>query len=90
MISTLIAFLIIATITFIAMMTEPDNRLKKKEKLMFLLVFLLAIAMVMFIRLFESKIEPTAMDVYQNKTTLQVTYRDGVPVDSVVVFKQTN
>ena len=30
---------------------------------------------------------PTAMDVYQGKTTLEITYRDGVAVDSVVVFK---
>ena len=30
---------------------------------------------------------PTAMDVYQGKTTLKVTYKNGVPVDSVVVFK---
>lgn len=31
--------------------------------------------------------KPTAMDVYQGKTTLDITYRDGVPMDSVVVFK---
>jgi hypothetical protein len=31
--------------------------------------------------------EPTAMDVYQGKTTLKITYKDGVPMDSVVVFK---
>lgn len=31
--------------------------------------------------------EPTAMDVYQGKTTLEITYKDGIPVDSVVVFK---
>ena len=30
---------------------------------------------------------PSAMDVYQGRTTLKVTYKDGVPVDSVVVFK---
>jgi hypothetical protein len=30
---------------------------------------------------------PTAMDVYQGKTTLEITYKDGIPVDSVVVFK---
>lgn len=29
----------------------------------------------------------TAMDVYQGKTTLEITYRDGVAVDSCVVFK---
>lgn len=31
--------------------------------------------------------QPSAMNVYQGKTTLEITYRDGVPVDSVVVFK---
>ena len=30
---------------------------------------------------------PTAMDVYQDKTTLEITYKDGVPVDSTVVWK---
>ena len=30
---------------------------------------------------------PTAMDVYQGKTTLEITYRDSIPVDSIVVFK---
>lgn len=31
--------------------------------------------------------EPSAMDVYQGKTTLEITYKNGVPVDSVVIFK---
>ena len=31
--------------------------------------------------------KPKAMDVYQGKTTLEITYKDGVPVDSIVVFK---
>ena len=30
---------------------------------------------------------PSAMDVYQGKTTLQITYQDSVAIDSVVVFK---
>lgn len=29
----------------------------------------------------------TALDVYRDKTTLEITYRDSVAVDSVVVFK---
>ena len=33
-------------------------------------------------------ITPTAMDVYQGKTTLSITYEDGVPVDSIVIFKK--
>ena len=32
--------------------------------------------------------EPTALDVYQGKTTLEITYRDSIPVDSVVVYKK--
>lgn len=31
---------------------------------------------------------PTAMDVYQGKTTLEITYKDSVAVDSAVVFKR--
>lgn len=31
---------------------------------------------------------PKAIDVYRNKTTLEITYRDSIPVDSVVVFKK--
>ena len=31
--------------------------------------------------------EPKAMDVYKGKTTLEITYKDGVAIDSVVVFK---
>lgn len=28
------------------------------------------------------------MDVYQGKTTLEITYKDGFPIDTVVVFKE--
>lgn len=34
-----------------------------------------------------SKPHPKAMDVYQGKTTLEYTIRDGVKIDSVVVWK---
>lgn len=30
---------------------------------------------------------PKAIDVYRNKTTLQITYKNEIPVDTVVVFK---
>lgn len=31
--------------------------------------------------------KPSAIDVYRGKTTLEITYKDGVAIDSVVVFK---
>ena len=33
------------------------------------------------------KTKPSALDVYQGKTTIEYTIRDGVKVDSVVVWK---
>lgn len=38
------------------------------------------------ILLFIHLMRPTAIDVYEGKTTLEITYRDGVPVDSTVVW----
>ena len=30
---------------------------------------------------------PSAIDVYRGKTTLQVTYKNNVPTDTIVVYK---
>ena len=43
-----------------------------------LLVFFLSISYIN---------KPKAIDVYRNKTTLEITYKDRVPVDSTVVWK---
>ena len=37
--------------------------------------------------LYLQQYEPSAIDVYRGKTTLEITYRDSVVVDSVVVYK---
>ena len=31
--------------------------------------------------------KPTALDVYKGKTTLQITYKNNVPIDSTVVYR---
>lgn len=36
----------------------------------------------------EQNIQPTALDVYKGKTTLQITYQDSIPVDTIVIFKE--
>ena len=43
------------------------------------------IAIFSFLIVESSQIKP--IDVYQGKTTLEITYKDGIPIDSVVVFK---
>jgi hypothetical protein len=32
--------------------------------------------------------KPTALDVYRGKTTLEITYKDSIPIDTIVVFKE--
>ena len=52
--------------------------------------FLLTISAVIFVALLSSYRNintPTPLDVYRGKTTLEITYKDSIPVDSVVVFK---
>ena len=43
--------------------------------------------LIVFILILIQIQQPTAMNVYQGKTTLEITYKDCVPVDSVVVWK---
>ena len=31
--------------------------------------------------------QPQAIDVYRGKTTLQITYKDNIPTDTIVVYK---
>lgn len=50
----------------------------------YFLYFSLVILYIVTIILLQ---QPTAMDVYRGNTTLEVTYKDGVPVDSTVVWK---
>ena len=53
------------------------------------LVYSFFIWIVFILILIQSQM-PTAIDVYQGKTTLEITYKDGVPVDSVVIWKTNN
>ena len=50
------------------------------------LVYSFFICIVFILILIQSQ-TPTAMDVYNGKTTLEITYKDGIPIDSTVVWK---
>ena len=38
---------------------------------------------------YTTKDEPTALDVYQGKTTLEYKVVDGIKIDSIVIFKDS-
>lgn len=53
-------------------------------------VSILIVSIITFLSAVFTTIElqnPTAIDVYRGKTTLEVTYKNGVAIDSTVVFK---
>ena len=53
----------------------------------FFLGLMLASGIIGMSLLFYNRECPSAIDVYRGKTTLEITYKDGVPINSVVVFK---
>lgn len=46
------------------------------------------IAFITAVLLTIELLNPTAIDVYRGRTVLEITYRNGVPIDSAVVFKK--
>ena len=80
-------YLIITIVTFFVGASISAISEVKKKDLSFWVYVCGFIGGITFI-LFWNNDVPTSMDVYQGKTTLEVTYRNGVPVDSVVVFKE--
>lgn len=50
---------------------------------------LLTISGIIFVTLlssYENRNTPTSLDVYRGKTTLEITYKDSIPIDTIVVF----
>lgn len=52
-----------------------------------MLIISFFLSFISCILLFIHLNKPTAIDVYKGKTTLEITYKDGVPIDSTVVWK---
>ena len=50
-------------------------------------ILLLLYQFLVFFCLLYNLNKPKAIDVYRGKTTLEITYKDRVPIDSTVVWK---
>ena len=79
---TLIALAIILFI-FIIFVSENLNKIKVSTRI--LITFFLTVG-ISFSLLFHLD-TPKAIDVYKGRTTLEITYKNGVPIDSTVVWK---
>ena len=61
--------------------------MKSGHIISFLIGFFVCGVLTSFFEYTNYTIKPTAMDVYQGKTTLEITYKDNKAIDSVVVWK---
>lgn len=83
MFTVIILIILLLTVALVIFLTYKD------EYMCSILCSIVGACFILFsIILYVKDDCPTALDVYQNKTTLKITYVDGVPVDSVVVFKE--
>ena len=53
----------------------------------FFIYTLFVYSFLVFILSLSCVCKPSAIDVYRNKTTLEITYKDKVPIDTTVVWK---
>ena len=83
-----LATIIGIAITFLVIQCIKWNRKGGPYGLCILFSFPLIALETLCVNEIVSEPRPKAMDVYQGKTTLEYTIRDGVKVDSVVVFKE--
>ena len=85
--------ILICTITFVVGCTVMAIAERKDLYAMLFIGFLIAVTSFIIGTIRCGRLEsydlkdPTALDVYRGKTTLEITYRDSVAVDSVVVYK---
>ena len=82
--------LIITAFGLIYIMSIIWNNLTDDNNNRFFSAIILTISAIMFVELFssyENRNTPTAKDVYEGKTTLEITYRDSIPIDTIVVLK---
>lgn len=59
----------------------------KNRRAEFCLCTCIGFFIFVYIFALNNSLEPTALDVYRGKTTLEITSINGIPQDTVVVFK---
>ena len=84
-----IAIIIISLLTFALLIIGINGAISDNSFTVgFVLVFSSLLTFAIFtIALYLIEEQPKAIDVYRGKTTLEITYKDRVTIDSTVVWK---
>ena len=83
----LIALMMLCLILVVVAVIIDSSTLGRYATLGLLISFVGFVVIGVTIGICMPNYEPTALDVYRGKTTLEITYRDSVAIDSTVVYK---
>ena len=76
---------VFAIILYIFIVFVSGKDLNKIKAFVILIPFFLTTGIIFSLLVLSDT--PQAIDVYRGNTTLKITYKDGVAIDSTVVFK---
>lgn len=85
----MIAILIIGTLLSIAVLVYGIILINSNEKVgpYYIILGTILTGINIGCTIAEIHSIPKAIDVYRGKTTLEITYRDSVAIDSIVIYK---
>ena len=82
-----IILLLTAIILFLSVLCINDIIKGNEFENNFSIYTLFVYSFLIFILSLSCVCKPSAIDVYRGKTTLEITYKNRVPIDSTVVWK---
>ena len=81
--------ILVLLITLIALLfyaMQYTIEVRELDRIFFMITSIIVSCIIFILYLICCR-RPQAIDVYRDKTTLEITYKDGVPIDSTVVWK---
>lgn len=82
----LLIIILLLSILILGIYVIINNKLSSKNFVALTFIILLSTALGGILTIYD---RPSALDVYRGKTVLKVTYIEALPIDSVVVYKES-
>ena len=83
-----IALLMIIIIAITSLVTFTESGVIEDKKFMrIIMITITACSIIAMFLMFGHLSKPKPIDVYRGNTTLEITYKNNVPIDTVVVWK---
>ena len=83
----LIFILVILVLTIIGLFLNIQNKYNTNGEELVIFILGMSISLIIFLIISEIYNEPCALDVYRGKTEIEIHTINGVPQDTVVVWK---